>query len=181
MGTPVAKAANSKPAKPSAPRLKVYQAAFGFYDTVIAAPNQGEALKAWGVRQNLFSEGAARLADDPLATKAALAHPGEPLRRAIGSSDPYKLDPDPPAAPAARKPHPGKTADRAALTAAEAALKAAQQTRAEEAADIQQRRKNLDQEERRAKARWAHEEEADRRTLDKARRAFIRDGGDPKA
>src|SRR4051794_39153161 len=41
----------AKPAR----RLKVYAARLdGLNDYVVAAPNQGEALKAWDIRQNLF-------------------------------------------------------------------------------------------------------------------------------
>ena len=35
-------------------KLKVSQAQFGFFDTVVAAPSQAAALRAWGVNQNLF-------------------------------------------------------------------------------------------------------------------------------
>jgi hypothetical protein len=36
---------------------KVFQAQFGFYDTVVAAPSQVAALRAWGIHQNLFAGG----------------------------------------------------------------------------------------------------------------------------
>ncbi len=176
------KADKSKPAKPSGRRLKVFQAAFGFYDTVVAAPNQGEALKAWGVRQNLFAEGAARVVDDQEAVEAALAHPGAPLRRPIGSKDSFRLDPARPAMPAAKsKPARHETPDRTALSAAEAALRGARRNQAEEAADLAQRRKDLDTAERQAKTRWVRAEDDARRAIAKARRAFARAGGDPDA
>ncbi len=41
-------------------RLKAFQAPLGFFDTVVAAPSQGAALKAWGSRQNLFRDGQAK-------------------------------------------------------------------------------------------------------------------------
>ncbi len=61
-------------------RLKVFQAQFGFYDSVVAAPSQVAALRAWGAHQNLFSDGGARVATDEQAIEAALAQPEVPLR-----------------------------------------------------------------------------------------------------
>src|SRR5438045_1623573 len=75
--------------KPRAGRLKVFEAQFGFYDTVVAAPSQAAALRAWGTHQNLFASGDARLTTDEGAVRAALAHPEIPLRRALGSNDPF--------------------------------------------------------------------------------------------
>ena len=40
-------------------RLKVFQAQFGFYDTVVAASSQAAALRAWGIHQTLFANGEA--------------------------------------------------------------------------------------------------------------------------
>src|SRR5580698_9288030 len=74
-------------------RLKVFQAQFGFYDTVVAAASQAAALRAWGVHQNLFASGDAKVASDPAAVEAALKHPETPLRRAVGSNDPFQLEP----------------------------------------------------------------------------------------
>lgn len=63
-------------------RLKVYAARLdGLHDYVVAAPNQGEALKAWDIHQNLFQEGLAEVTDEPSAVKAATARPGVVLRR----------------------------------------------------------------------------------------------------
>lgn len=84
---------------PASRRLKVYQAQFGFHDSVVAAPNQAAALAAWGIRQNLFAEGRAKVSDDPAAVEAALAHPEIPLRRAIGSKDLFSLEPNLPQVP----------------------------------------------------------------------------------
>ena len=66
----------------SARRLKVYTARLdGLNDYVVASPNQGEALKAWDVHQNLFQEGLASVTQEASAVKAALARPGAVLRR----------------------------------------------------------------------------------------------------
>jgi hypothetical protein len=40
-------------------RLRVYRTTAGFQETMVAAPNQGEALNTWSVRQSLFVEGVA--------------------------------------------------------------------------------------------------------------------------
>ena len=66
----------------SPPRLKIYEARLdGLHDYIVAAPNQAEALAAWDVHQDLFAQGAARVTEEAAAAKAALAHPGEVLRR----------------------------------------------------------------------------------------------------
>lgn len=53
-----------------APKLKVFQAHFGFYDTIVAAPSQAAALRAWGVHQNVFADGQAKLTTDEAAVAA---------------------------------------------------------------------------------------------------------------
>jgi hypothetical protein len=125
----------SAPAQSGGRRLKVFQAQIGFYDTVVAASSQAAALRAWGTHQNLFASGDARVTADEAAIAAAVAHPNEPLRRPVGSLQPFSLEPEglPEVPDAPRKPKPkpaGKTkpkpppaADRTALTAAEAALR----------------------------------------------------------
>jgi hypothetical protein len=136
--------------------LKVFQAQFGFYDTVVAAPSQAAALRAWGVHQNLFTDGQARISDDARAVEAALAHPETPLRRALGSREAFSLAPgglpiipDAPKKPGVRarkasaeqrKP----PADRSALDACEAALKALDDARTREEAGFRRRRDDLD-------------------------------------
>jgi hypothetical protein len=74
-------------------KLKVFQAQFGFYDTVLAAPSQAAARRAWGTHRNLFATGHARAATDEKAIAAALEHPGTLLRRAVGSNDDFALEP----------------------------------------------------------------------------------------
>jgi hypothetical protein len=131
-------------------KLKVFQAHMGFYDTVVAAPSQPAALRAWGVRQNLFASGQARPCDEPDAIRAALAHPETPLKRAVGSKAAFGLNASLPKVPDAprRKPStkaaakPGSPeltkspADRSSLDAAEAALKALDAARKQEEAAL---------------------------------------------
>jgi hypothetical protein len=95
-------------AKPPARRLKVFQAQFGFFDSVVAAPSQASALRAWGAHQDLFASGHARPATEEAAVKAALEHPGAPLQRAVGTRDPFLLQP----AGLPNVPDPGKGASR---------------------------------------------------------------------
>jgi len=96
-----------------APRkLKVFQAQIGFYDTVVAASSRPAALRAWGLRQDLFASGHAKVAEDPQAIEAARAHPETPLKRAVGSTDAFELEaahlPDVPVASAHRKTPPSR-------------------------------------------------------------------------
>ena len=71
-------------------RLKVFITSDGLTDFVVAATSKSKALAAWGIRQDVFKEGAARETDDPALVKAAAARPGEVLRRAAGTRDELK-------------------------------------------------------------------------------------------
>jgi hypothetical protein len=68
-----------------APRLKVFVTSDGLTDYVVAASSKAKALAAWGVRQDVFKEGAAHETDDPALVKAATAQPGEVLRKPAGT------------------------------------------------------------------------------------------------
>jgi len=70
-----------------APRLKVFVTSDGLTDYVVAVSSKAKALDAWGVRQDVFKEGAAHQTDDPALVKAATARPGEVLRRPAGTRD----------------------------------------------------------------------------------------------
>ena len=72
--------------------LKVYQTQIGFYDLVVAAPSQAAALRAWGIHLNMFADGSARIATDEQAITAALAQPEMPLKRGVGTNDPFSLN-----------------------------------------------------------------------------------------
>src|SRR6266700_8410933 len=95
--------------------LKVFQAHLGFYDTAVAAPSRAAALKAWGSRQNLFREGVASETKDAQAVAAALAKPGEVLRRPVGSNAPFSENPGLPQIPKAPKKKPPAKAPVKAL------------------------------------------------------------------
>ena len=84
-----------------AARLKVFVTSDGLTDYVVAASSRAKALAAWGVRQDVFKEGQAHETDDPALLKAALARPGEVLRKPAGARATLaKLKPAKPAKPA---------------------------------------------------------------------------------
>jgi hypothetical protein len=70
-----------------APRLKVFVTSDGLTDYVVATSSKAKALAAWGMRQDVFKEGAAHETDDPALVKAALARSGEVLRRPAGTRE----------------------------------------------------------------------------------------------
>lgn len=172
-------------AKGGEQRLKVFQAQLGFFDTVVAAPSQTAALRAWGVHQNLFADGLARVTDDPQATEAALAHAGVPLKRALGSADPFALEPiNLPKVPdavkkvkAAAAAPPSPPADRSALDAAEEALRRLDDDRKAEEATFRQRQDALDADRKAAQAAYVERHEVVRRALVDARAAYRKAGG----
>jgi hypothetical protein len=165
------------------PRLKVFQAQLGFFDTVVAAPSQAAALRAWGVHQDLFAEAWAQVTADAAAAKAALAHPGSALRRAAGSHDAFELQPDrlpsPPAeprrgrkAPAAKKPP-----DRAALDHAEAALTRLDEDREQDEAAFKAQQAELDNARRVAAGAYDRARRKAQSALEAARRRYREAGG----
>ena len=81
------------------PKLKVFRAHQGFYDSIVAVTSQKKALDAWGARPTLFSQGFAEETQDTGAVTAALAQPGVVLRRPFGSRGEFKSEPDLPRAP----------------------------------------------------------------------------------
>ena len=172
-------------------RLKVFQAQFGFYDTVVAAPSQAAALRAWGTRQDLFASGDARRATDEAAVAAALAHPETLLRRAVGSADPFQVEPaslpKPPDAPrrAAAKPagkptpraRPKPAADRTALDAAEEALRRLEDDRKAEEADLRRQQVALDAARTAAQSAYVARHNAAAAAVSKAREGYRKAGG----
>lgn len=172
-------------------RLKVFQTRLGFYDTVVAAPSQAAALRAWGLKQNLFETGEARLTEDEAAAAAAVEHPGIPLRRAVGSDDPYAVDPQGlpslPAAPKRPRAKPGaKTrapkrppppADRSRLDAAEAALEALNEARKQEEAALRREAEALEARRSAAQTAYVAAHKAAAAKVAKARAAYRKAGG----
>jgi hypothetical protein len=175
-------------------KLKVFQAQFGFYDTVVAAPSQAAALRAWGVNQNLFASGEASLATDEAAVAAATEHPEIPLRRAVGSKEPFALEPTSlPAVPDApkRKPAAVRTiappkpaapkrppANRSKLKAAENALGALDEARKREEAAFRREAEDLEVRRMAAQAAYVEARKTATTQVVDARTAYRKAGGD---
>jgi len=143
-----------------APRLKVFVTTDGLTDYVVAVSSKAKALAAWGVRQDVFKEGAAHETDDPALMKAAVAQPGQVLRRPAGTREKLaKLKP----AKAARPAGPSKAALRR-LADLEAKLAALDAGHDQAAAALDHARADLDAREEalhaRHEARRAKLEEA---------------------
>jgi hypothetical protein len=153
------------------PRLKVFHAHLGFFDTVVAAPSQKAALEAWGSRQNLFHDGTASAATDEDAIKAALAKPGVVLKRLSGSYDPFAEQPALPKISGKRRHQPAKKTqpapakperqpDRSKLDAAKNALARLKEEREGMEAEFERRARALREENQ------AHERDFDWREAD---------------
>ena len=168
----------------TARRLKVYRAHLGFDESVVAAPNQGEALAAWGVRQNLFAEGEASVETDPKIVEAALEHPGTPLRRPVGGKGRFGLDaraPEtlppvkrPPAKRTRAEPKPRRKAepDRSEIDAAEGELERLEKGHREALGELDRRRERMEEDARDIERAWRRTREAAERRLAKARREY---------
>ncbi len=175
-------------------KLKVYQAPFGFHESVVAASSQAAALRAWGSHQNLFADGSAKVATDEAAIAAALAHPETPLRRAVGSSDPFQLEakslpkvPRAEKAPTAKpkaetpakkpaKPEPPPT-DRTPLDQAEKRLRDLADKRRREEDRFKRRLEDLQAEQADAQRSYVEERKAADAAVETAREAYRKAGG----
>jgi hypothetical protein len=171
----------------AAPKLKVFQAQSGFYDTVVAARSQAAALRVWGVHQDLFKGGGAGPATDPRAIEAALAHPNIPLRRALGTDDDFALVPKGlpkvPAAPkaavaSAKKAEPAKpSANRSKLDQAQAALRALDEARKAQEASLRAEQAELAQKISEAQANYVEARGSATAVVVQARQAYRKAGG----
>jgi hypothetical protein len=185
------------------PRLKVFQAHLGFFDTVVAAPSRAAALRAWGSRQDLFRDGQAKEASDPSAITAALAKPGLVLRRPVGSNVAFsenpglpqfpktaKKAPDKKPAPAAAKgkaaapvaravrpapepPPPPPPPDRSALNAAEKAIADLKREEERVLGALAKRKAALDEEELRTRNAFHARRKRAEDDLAKARKEYV--------
>lgn|SRR6476619_5646084 len=72
------------------PKVKVFTASLGFYETAVAARSQKMALAHWGVTRDLFREGSAKETHDPKAVQAAMRKVGMVVRRPIGFNGPFE-------------------------------------------------------------------------------------------
>jgi len=72
------------------PKIKVFTANLGFYETAVAARSQKMALAHWGVTRDLFQECSAKETHDPKAVQAAMRKVGLVVRRPIGSNGAFE-------------------------------------------------------------------------------------------
>lgn len=122
-------------------KLKVFQTHIGFHDLVVAAPSMKAAADAWGTSVRVFAQGFASVTHDAGAVTAALASPGQVLKRVHGQAGAYKLQPDAPAPPK-RKPKDRKAEAQAAR---EKARQAAEEKREEMAEKKRAKRQAKDE------------------------------------
>ena len=149
-----------------AAKLKVFVTSDGLADYVVAASSRPKALAAWGSHQDLFANGSAHETDDPELMKAALAQPGEVLRR------PARSHILPAALPKVVKPKgPSKAAMRK-VEEAEQALAAVDADHRAAVAQIAAQRAALDAREAEESERYEAARRDAERDLAKARRAL---------
>jgi hypothetical protein len=72
--------------------FKVYRTHIGFFDMVVAAHSQKEAMVAWGGSPAEFQKGFASVTTDEKATSAALRKPGVVFYRPFGSEGAYSTE-----------------------------------------------------------------------------------------
>ena len=169
-------------------KLKVFQAPFGFYESVLAVPSKAAALRTWGSHQDLFTCGFAKPATDERAIAAALAHPGVPLVRAVGSHDPFEVkaralpklprEPEAPKRAAGKRP-PAPPPDRARLDAAEAGLRRLEETFSAQDSALANRLAALRKEQATARRKYREARAAAQAELKASRAAFRKAGGTP--
>jgi hypothetical protein len=151
-----------------APRLKVFVTSDGLTDYVVATSSKAKALAAWGIRQDVFKEGAAHETDEPALVKAAQAQPGEVLRRPAGTRETLaKLKPAKAAKPAG--PTKAQLKKVATLEKQLADLDAGHERAAEA---LERRRADLDREEEALHARHEAQRAKLEASLHDARRAI---------
>ncbi len=128
-----------------APRLKVFVTSDGLTDYVVATSSKAKALAAWGSHQDLFKTGFAHETDDAELQKAAMAQPGEVLRRPAGTrGELAKLKPAKKAAAPKKPVGPSKAALKK-VADLEKRLAAAEAAHAEALQDLERRRQALEE------------------------------------
>jgi hypothetical protein len=67
------------------PKLKAFTTEQGFFELAVAAASRAAALRAWGMKHDLFAQGLARQTGDKNIVAATFAQPGVVLKRTLGS------------------------------------------------------------------------------------------------
>jgi len=125
-------------------RLKVFTTTSGFYDLAVAVSSQPKALEAWGIRQNLFAEGMARVATDGATVRAALAKPGIVLRRPLGAKKPFSEEPSLPKVRGGKRRFKARKVKSAKAIAAEKRAQATEKKHARKLASLEREREALE-------------------------------------
>ena len=115
---------------PPMAKLKTFTTEQGFFELAVAAPSRAAALKAWGMKHDLFAQGLAWQSQDKAAIVAAEAQPGEVLRRPLGSKGAFGIESVLPKV----KTVPGRTRKKRQPDRRREAKKAAESFKKEEAA-----------------------------------------------
>ncbi|MEI9890025.1 MAG: hypothetical protein WDN45_04725 [Caulobacteraceae bacterium] len=168
-------------AKAKGRQPKVYWAEIdGLNEWIVAAPNRDEALEAFGVRQNLFAQGAAGEEGAPDKVEAARGQPGVPLRRPKSSGEAFApadgASDWSAAAPKGSKAKPKKT-DRKALDAAEARLRQVQDEHCQALAEIAEDRARVDERLERETRRYETDRAKAQAEHDEAEASYRKAGG----
>ena len=119
-------------------KLKVFTWSDGFHAYTVATTSRAKALTAWGVARDLFKDGDAREITDGADHDAALAQPGETVRRGL-SVDVGKVS-------RVAKPKPPNKADVERVAALERELDALRAAHDAAAAELADRRRRLEDE-----------------------------------
>jgi len=146
------------------PRLKLFRTTIGFHDAYVAASSRKAALAAWGTDKDLFAREAAEQVDDPALLKQLSSSPGQVFRR-LRAMPNEQLEALPASVAAHAKPRPAKARripkpSDAKVRSAQAALARLAKEQEAERAAIAERA-----------ARLAN----DRRALEEAQRAAMRE------
>jgi len=119
--------------------LKVFRYSDGFHAWTVAASSRAKALAAWGMSRDLFAQGLAEEVEDGPDHTAALAAPGEVVKRGL-SVDIGKVErakpPKAKAGPSAK--------DKARVEALEAELAALDEAQSGETAALEAEREALE-------------------------------------
>lgn len=150
-----------------APRLKVFTWSDGFHAYPVAVSSRAKALAAWGVEQDLFGTGLAHEIRSGPDFDAALAAPGEVLKRGE-AIEAGKLS----RAAQPRKPKDATAAQKAKVRDLEARLDTLDDVFASGEEERAKARDALEQEDAAARDRYERDRSALRRKLETARRAM---------
>lgn len=142
-------------------KLKVFTWSDGFHAYTVATTSRAKALAAWGVTRDLFKDSDAREIDEGPDFAAALANPGETIKRGL-AVDVGKITP-------ARKAQ-NRAIDIERLAEVERELAALNTSYAQAAAEIAEQRSRLDAEQDRLDTAFGAEEPALETRLKAARR-----------